>query len=462
MARIAAFLVCLVVLWGTQEAWGRLSQLTDLHRKPTNIVDLTFEHDGSPSELAAGTHQLLKRQTSRQPHVDGVHEFHDGHYRARIYYPGGGSQVIIVLTYDWINNVAYRSYLYRSTNYGSTFTNISSTVNNAILYQNFYVNGSTLIFVDAVVPLLFYTVDEGATFTAVDLTPSTLITTTVVYHPTRDGWMLMQDHMECCLYVTENYGVLWTYVAPNVDTFQWADGDWDDDDRRIYFNTTTSHLYVYDYPYSGVAKDLDPNLSGRDTFDTFEIVGRYIFAQRTESGMVALYVSDRRGPLQKAHIPIPGGHERYLVSHIDDMQALVIVEHAGGFYNLYLSDESGLYFSLSLTDIVIETLYNRWQIDLELIQGVNGTLIANQYAREDAASRASTRRTVISYDNGAFWSGILPPDEDLNGVPINCEPPNCTLHLQMDTSYYARLGVYSTESAPGIIVAHGGNCRHML
>ena len=111
-----------------------------------------------------------------------------------------------------------------------------------------------------------------------------------------------------------------------------ADGDWDDDDRRIYFNTTTSHLYVYDYPYSGVAKDLDPNLSGRDTFDTFEIVGRYIFAQRTESGMVALYVSDRRGPLQKAHIPIPGGHERYvsvcvylLVSCYDDFVSSVKV-----------------------------------------------------------------------------------------------------------------------------------------
>ena len=57
------------------------------------------------------------------------------------------------------------------------------------------------------------------------------------------------------------------------------------------------------------------------------------------------------------------------MSHIDDMQALVIVEHATGFYNLYLSDESGLYFSLSLTDIVIETLYGtRWQIDLELVR----------------------------------------------------------------------------------------------
>ena len=37
--------------------------------------------------------QLLKRQTSGEPSVDGVHEFHDGYYRGRIYYPGGGSKV---------------------------------------------------------------------------------------------------------------------------------------------------------------------------------------------------------------------------------------------------------------------------------------------------------------------------------------------------------------------------------
>ena len=58
------------------------------------------------------------------------------------------------------------------------------------------------------------------------------------------------------------------------------------------------------------------------------------------------------------------------MSHIDDMQALVIVEHAEGYYNLYLSDESGLFFSLSLRDIVVETLYGRWQIDLELVRSL--------------------------------------------------------------------------------------------
>ena len=55
------------------------------------------------------------------------------------------------------------------------------------------------------------------------------------------------------------------------------------------------------------------------------------------------------------------------MTHIDEMQALVIVEHEGGFYNLYLSDESGVYFSLSLRDIVVEDFYTL-RIDLELVR----------------------------------------------------------------------------------------------
>ena len=61
----------------------------------------------------------------------------------------------------------------------------------------------------------------------------------------------------------------------------------------------------------------------------------------------------------------------------------------------------------------------------------------------------------LPYQSSGVPLQLLPPDEDINGDTINCEPPNCSLHLHMDSTNYARLGVYSTESAPGIIVAHG-------
>ena len=63
---------------------------------------------------------------------------------------------------------------------------------------------------------------------------------------------------------------------------------------------------------------------------------------------------------------------RYLVTHINEMQALVIVEHdtlehVRNFYNLYLSDESGIYYSLSLRDIRVFITSTRIRLDLELV-----------------------------------------------------------------------------------------------
>lgn len=56
--------------------------------------------------------------------------------------------------------------------------------------------------------------------------------------------------------------------------------------------------------------------------------------------------------------------QSYYVTHINELQALVIVEHASGKYNLYLSDITGEYFSLSLEDLVV---VDRRTIDLEVV-----------------------------------------------------------------------------------------------
>lgn len=59
------------------------------------------------------------------------------------------------------------------------------------------------------------------------------------------------------------------------------------------------------------------------------------------------------------------------MSHINQQQALVIVQHNSGHFNLYLSDVTGVYFSLSLPDIVNDGS----QFDLELVRvgcGVEG------------------------------------------------------------------------------------------
>ena len=158
-------------------------------------------------------------------------------------------------------------------------------------------------------------------------------------------------------------------------------------------------------------------------------------------------MSYNREPFNEALIPSTVPHLNYFVAHINSLQALVIVEHTVGQFNLYLSDITGVYFSLSVPDIVFEDT----TVELQLIQGVNGTMIANQYVREDPSESNPPVRTLITLDNGGTWEPLRAPTDAANP----CEPPLCSLHFHMDTSEYARLGVYSEASAPGIIVAHG-------
>ena len=75
------------------------------------------------------------------------------------------------------------------------------------------------------------------------------------------------------------------------------------------------------------------------------------------------------------------------------------------------------------------------------IHGINGTMIANRNERVNATNKLV--RTVVTLDNGGEWNYVTPPKVDMNGAPLLCEPPSCSLHFHMASSEYARLGVYS-------------------
>jgi hypothetical protein len=265
------------------------------------------------------------------------------------------------------------------------------------------------------------------------------------------------------LHVTQDFGRTWTKVDDNIASYQWADQKWDTNTLMIYYTTNnpdqTVNLFTSAPPFT-THQEFDP---GFGPHDAFLLHGPYVFAQRTDNGKVNLYVSHMRKPFKLARIPTPYNHQNYLVNNIDELLALVVIEHEGGFYNLYLSDTTGMDYTLSLRDLVVERGNSGgYQLDLEIIDGVNGTLIANQYVRDDPSQQNAPIRTLISLDNGGIWELILPPDYDVNGRALNCEPPSCSLHLHMDTTNYARLGVFSTDSAPGLIVAHGSANRTLL
>ena len=62
-----------------------------------------------------------------------------------------------------------------------------------------------MVFVQVTAPGLFYTLDGGATFIQVTFSVTDLVTTTVVYHPTRDGWMLMKSQYDTASPLLSDY-----------------------------------------------------------------------------------------------------------------------------------------------------------------------------------------------------------------------------------------------------------------
>ncbi len=51
------------------------------------------------------------------------------------------------------------------------------------------------------------------------------------------------------------------------------------------------------------------------------------------------------------------------MSHIDALQALVVIQHASGQFNLYLSDITAVYFSLSLANLT----HSGFVLDLDIV-----------------------------------------------------------------------------------------------
>ncbi|CAI7997761.1 Sortilin-related receptor (Fragment) [Geodia barretti] len=329
---------------------------------------------------------MVRKRAAGDPSNDGDHTFNDGYPTALIHYSGGNSTVIFVLTYQTSRGVPTRSNLYRSENYGSTFVNINSRLESSssvVLSPRFFVsdfNPNLLLFAHATQPRLYYTLDEGDTFTITDITDVNINPRTLLYHPDQDGWMMAKD-TSSALYLSRNYGNDWTKVDDSVDSYQWGDPRWDANPLRIYYTTAdpddaalSGNLFYSEPPYTS-HQQFDPSFGAHDAFLVF---GPYIFAQRTDAGKMNLY-----------------------------------------------------------------------------IEGVNGTLVANQYVRDSPSQTNAPKRTLITLDNGGYWELLIPPDVDVDGRALNCRPPVCSLHLHMDSSAYARLGVYSTPSAPGLIIAHG-------
>lgn len=136
------------------------------------------------------------------------------------------------------------------------------------------------------------------------------------------------------------------------------------------------------------------------------------------------------------------------------------MNHQSNLTNLYVSDESGKYYTLAISnifaasDLVASLGYSFFAFDD--IVSMPGTYIASKVVEVSNDPFLQPKMvSMISFNKGGSWHRLKPPSHDRYGKPINCQYP-CSLHIDILTGDFApEADLYSRASAPGLVIGLG-------
>ncbi|XP_032380284.1 VPS10 domain-containing receptor SorCS1 isoform X1 [Etheostoma spectabile] len=383
------------------------------------------------------------------------------HNQAMVHWSGHNSSVILMLTklFDFNLNSVTESSLWRSTDYGATYQKLNDKVGAKTILSYLYVSPNNkrkiMLLTDPEVEnSLLISSDEGATYQKYRLSFYIL---SLLFHPEQEDWILAYSHDQK-LYSSVEFGRRWQVVhervAPN--RFYWSKMGLDKEPGLIHLETSISEgqaLYVTcklqnctdankGKPFPGY---IDPN--------SLVVQDEYVFVQVSAAGRPIYYVSAKRDVFTPMKLPKYTLPKDLHVISTDENRVVAAVQewNQNETYNLYVSDTSGVYYTLALENVVSSMgPEGNVMIDLYEVAGIKGMFLANKKTDNQV-------KTYITYNRGRDWRLLQAPRKDLRGNSIHCVLPYCSLHLHLQVSAnpYTSGNIASRESAPGIIVASG-------
>ena len=136
------------------------------------------------------------------------------------------------------------------------------------------------------------------------------------------------------------------------------------------------------------------------------------------------------------------------------------VNHKSNLTNIYISDQSGIYYGLVIDRIKTTDDHDwsssQWDVQFKKLPGVPGTYMATQLSKD----RIPKPITKISRNKGLTWHLLGAPKKNWLGHIIDCVFPACSLHLQLSVQairpFYSSIRpFYSSTSSPGLIIGYG-------
>ncbi|KAJ8017219.1 hypothetical protein DPEC_G00015530 [Dallia pectoralis] len=389
-----------------------------------------------------------------------THIFDDMSGSVSLAWVGDGTGIILALTTFQVPLFMLhfgQSKLYRSEDYGKTFQDVSSLINNTFIRTEFGIaigpnnTGRVILTGDVSGSLgsrIFISKDFGNSFKHQDLPFNPM--SQILYHPKEPNVLLVISNTYE-LWLSEDFGENWWKIHEMVCQYKWGT------DSTIFF-TSNLNGSCNERGMLELRKTSDYGKTIKTVATkifSFGLGGKFLFASvMTGTGtMRAIHVSTNQGEdWNIAQLPPVGHEEFYSILAANDDMVFMHVDEPGdtGFGTIYVSDDRGTVYSKSLERHLYTTTGG--DTDFTNVTSLRGVFVTSVLAEDESV------RSVVTFDQGGEW---LPLQKPANS---NCEstardPDKCNLHIHAAYSIAMKLNVpmlpLSEPNAVGLIMAHG-------
>uniref|UniRef100_A0AAR2KVX5 VPS10 domain-containing protein n=1 Tax=Pygocentrus nattereri TaxID=42514 RepID=A0AAR2KVX5_PYGNA len=363
------------------------------------------------------------------------------------------SQVLLALTTFQVPLFMLKfgqSRLYRSEDYGKTFDDVTSLINNTFISTYFGIaigpeqSGKVILAGDLYGNSgyrIFLSKDFGKSFTHSDLPFSPQMQ--IMYNPQNSN-VLVAVSTKNDLWISENFGETWRNIHDTVCEVIF-----------LLMFLTLFFCFSDDRGALTLRKTVDNGLTFKTIAEkiySFGIGGRFL-AVMWFGVMRMIHVSvDQGEEWNMAQLP-PVGHEQfYSILAANDDVVFMHVDEPGdtGFGTIYVSDDRGMVYSKSLE----HHLYTATGGDNDFtnVTSLRGVFMTSVLSEDGSV------QTVVSFDQGGEWVPLKKPENSKCDSTAK-DKDACSLHIHASYSISMKVNVpvlpLSEPNAVGLIIAHG-------